>query len=261
MRVLVSLAALTACSASPAPQATAAAAVPTYSYRVENVFPHDRRAFTQGLLFRDGHLYESTGNFGQSTIRQVRIEDGRVIRSVSLPNDIFGEGLADWGDELISITWRHGVGYRWDRETFRRTAEFQYPGEGWGLTDDGTRLIMSDGTPEIRFLDPATFRELGRITVTADGQPVRNLNELEWVKGEIFANIWLTNHIARIDPATGEVKGWIDLSRLVDTVDRRSGDDVLNGIAYDEAGDRLFVTGKNWPSLFQIRIEPPAGQP
>ena len=260
MRSLLSLAALAACSASPAPQATAAGPV-TYSYQVENVFPHDRTAFTQGLVFHAGRLFESTGNFGQSTIREVRIENGEVLRSVSLPADIFGEGLAEWGNELISITWRHGVGYRWDRDTFRKTAEFRYPGEGWGLTDDGRRLIMSDGTPEIRFLEPTTFRELGRITVTANGQPLRNLNELEWVKGEIFANVWMTNYIARIDPQTGEVKGWIDLSRLVDSVERRTPDDVLNGIAYDEAGDRLFVTGKNWPSLFQIRIAPPPGRP
>jgi glutaminyl-peptide cyclotransferase len=259
MRLLFTFAILTACSASPAPEASAAS-LPTYSYRIEKVFPHDPSAFTQGLLYSDGYLYESTGNFGTSTIRQVRIEDGAVVRSVALPNDIFGEGLADWGDELISITWRHGVGYRWDRASFRRTAQFNYPGEGWGLTDDGERLIMSDGTPELRFLDPATFRELGRVTVTLNGQPLRNLNELEYVKGEVFANIWLTDYIARIDPATGEVKGLIDLTGIANSIERRTSNDVLNGIAYDEAGDRLFVTGKNWPSLFQIRIEAPSSR-
>ena len=259
MRMMVTFTALAACSASPAPQATAAGP-PTYGYSVENVFPHDRAAFTQGLIFRDGHLYESTGLHGQSTIRQVRLEDGAVLRSAALPPELFGEGLASWGGELVSITWRDGLGFRWDRDTFRRTGEFRYPGEGWGLSQDGRRLIMSDGTPVLRFLDPATFRELGRVTVTVNGQPLRNLNELEWVKGEIFANVWLTDYIARIDPETGEVKGWIDLSRLVASVDRRSEENVLNGIAYDEAGDRLFVTGKNWPSLYQIRIEPPPGQ-
>lgn len=260
MRTLVTFTALAACSASPAPQATSAGP-PTYGYRVENVYQHDRGAFTQGLIYRDGHLYESTGLEGQSTLRQVRLEDGRVLRSASMPRNVFGEGLAEWGNELITITWQSGIAYRWDRDTFRRLGEFRYPGEGWGLTEDGQRLIMSDGTPVLRFLDPATFRELGRVTVTAGGQPVRNLNELEWVRGEIFANVWLTDYIARIDPATGEVKGWIDLSRLSASVNRRGNDDVLNGIAYDEAGDRLFVTGKNWPSLYQIRIEPPPGQP
>src|SRR5688500_18019567 len=165
MRLMVTFTALAACSASPAPQATAAGP-PTYSYSVENVFPHDRTAFTQGLIFRDGHLYESTGLHGQSTIRQVRLEDGAVLRSVSLPPELFGEGLAQWDGELVSVTWRDGIGFRWDRDTFRRTGEFRYPGEGWGLTQDGRRLIMSDGTPVLRFLDPATLRELGRVTVT-----------------------------------------------------------------------------------------------
>ncbi len=259
LRLVVTFTALTACSASPAPQ-PAAAGPTTYSYQVENVFPHDRGAFTQGLIFRDGHLFESTGIHGQSTIRQVRLEDGQVLRSVSLSPEHFGEGLTSWGDELVSITWRDGIGFRWDRNSFRRTGEFRYPGEGWGLTQDGRRLIMSDGTPVLRFLDPTNFRELGRITVTLNGQPLRNLNELEFVKGEIFANVWQTDYIARIDPERGVVTGWIDLSRLVASVDRRSGEDVLNGIAYDQAGDRLFVTGKNWPSLYQIRIEPPPGQ-
>ncbi len=260
MRWMLGMTALTACSASQPPQATAAG-VTTYSYEVEKVFPHDRGAFTQGLIFLDGHLYESTGLFGQSTVRQVRLEDGEVLRSASLPPDIFGEGLTEWGDELISISWRNGVGYRWNRATFDRAGEFHYPGEGWGLTHDGRRLILSDGTPELRFLDPVTFRELGRVTVTVEGQPLRHLNELEFVRGEVFANIWLTNHIARIDPATGHVKGFIDLTPLVASVGRRTNDDVLNGIAYDEAGDRLFVTGKNWPSIYQIRIQPPPQQP
>jgi glutaminyl-peptide cyclotransferase len=261
MRVLVTFTALTACTASPAPPAAAAADPPVYGYQVENVYRHDRGAFTQGLIYRDGRLYESTGLEGHSTVRHVRLEDGEVLRSVSLPPDIFGEGLALWNSELISISWRNGIAYRWDRETLRRLGEFRYSGEGWGLTSDGRRLIMSDGTPVLRFLDPATFRELGRVTVTAGGRPLGNLNELEWVRGEVFANVWMTDYIARIDPATGEVKGWIDLRQLSATVERRSQDDVLNGIAYDEAGDRLFVTGKNWPSLFQIRIEPPPGQP
>src|SRR5687767_8296225 len=156
MRLLVTFTALAACSASPAPQA-AAADPPTYGYRVENVYQHDRGAFTQGLIYRDGHLYESTGLHGRSTVRQVRLGDGEVLRSVSLPRELFGEGLAEWGDELITITWRDGIGFRWDRDTLRRTGQFRYPGEGWGLTHDGRRLIMSDGTPVLRFLDPTTF--------------------------------------------------------------------------------------------------------
>jgi glutaminyl-peptide cyclotransferase len=258
MRILIGFSALAACSAAPSPQ-PASQDPPTYGYQVENVYPHDRGAFTQGLIYRDGHLFESTGLEGQSTVRQVRLENGEVLRSVSLPSNLFGEGLTEWGDELVTVTWRNGTGFRWDRATLRRTDEFSYVGEGWGLTHDGRRLIMSDGTPQLRFLEPGTFRELGRITVTAAGRPLSNLNELEWVKGEIFANVWLTDYIARIDPETGEVKGWIDLRELSASVDRRSPEDVLNGIAYDSAGDRLFVTGKNWPTLYQIRITPPPG--
>lgn len=234
----------------------AAVPVPRCGYTVVRSFPHDRAAFTQGLIFRDGALYESTGREGQSTIRQVRLEDGVVTRKVAIPATMFGEGLVDWRDELLSITWRDGVGFRWNIGTFRQTGTFSYAGEGWGLTQDGRSIILSDGTPRLRFLDPVTLRETRSLQVTADGRPVPMLNELEWVGGEILANVWQTDLIARIDPRTGKVKAWIDLAGLRREVGVRGADDVLNGIAYDRKAKRLFVTGKNWPALFQIKLAP-----
>jgi glutaminyl-peptide cyclotransferase len=214
--------ALAACSAVPAAD-TISAEPPVYSYRIEAAFPHDPGAFTQGLFYLDGNLYESTGLHGRSTIRKVRIDDGAVLQSTTLPAEVFGEGIVNWGGEIISITWQNGEGYRWDRASLRRTGEFRYPGEGWGLTQDGAHIIMSDGTPFIRFLDPATLREVRRIEVTSGGWRVARLNELEYVRGEIYANVWQTNRIARIDPATGQVKGWIDLSGLVEIHPRPVG--------------------------------------
>jgi glutamine cyclotransferase len=245
---------VTACSAPV--EAPRAAPVPVQSYEVVATYPHDPRAFTQGLFFRDGFLYESTGLEGRSTLRKVRLEDGKVLQMAAIPPDQFGEGSTDWGDEIVSITWQSGVGYRWDRATLKPTASFRYPGEGWGLTQDGQSLIMSDGTAWLRFLDPMTFKEKRRIQVTADGFPVTELNELEWVKGEIFANVWQTDRVARIDPETGRVTAWIDFSGLDRLALRGSPDDVLNGIAYDAKGDRLFVTGKRWPKLFEVKLKP-----
>lgn len=224
-------------------------AVPT----VVKTFPHDRQAFTEGLFYLNGHLFESTGLEGHSTIREVRLEDGKVLRQVSISPRYFGEGIVNWGPKLISLTWQSGVGFIWNRATFKQIGEFHYPGEGWALTRNDREIIMSDGTPVLRFLDPETLKIKRRLTVTADGHPVPRLNELEWVKGEILANIWLTDRIARIDPATGRVKGWIDCSALARRSGRSGADDVLNGIAYDSKGDRLFVTGKNWPVLYQIQ--------
>jgi glutaminyl-peptide cyclotransferase len=230
------------------------AAVPVQTVEIVRAYPHDPQAFTQGLLFQDGRLYESTGQEGRSSIREVRLEDGKVLRQVPVPQPYFGEGLAAWGQRLISLTWQHGVGFVYDRATLRKLGEWHYPGEGWGLASAGRELVMSDGTPVLRFLDPATLKENRRVIVTADGQPVPNLNELEWVRGELYANVWQTDRIARIDPATGRVKSWLDLSALVAKVPRRSTEDVLNGIAYDAKGGRLFVTGKNWPSLYEVRV-------
>jgi glutaminyl-peptide cyclotransferase len=230
-----------------------AAAPPVYDVRIVRTFPHDRGAFTQGLFFLDGVLYESTGQVGRSTIRRVRYQDGRVLQSVPIPPGQFGEGIVNWRDQIVSITWIGGVGYRWDRRTLRQLGEWRYEGEGWGLTQNGTDIIMSDGSPQLRFLDPATLAERRRVTVTVNGSPVERLNELEWVNGEIFANVWHTPMIVRIDPASGRVTGIIDLRALV-AENRGDEDAVLNGIAYDAARDRLFVTGKNWANLYEIDL-------
>lgn len=235
------------------PGAAAAAPPPVYDVRVVETYPHDNRAFTQGLVYLDGVLYESTGLVGLSTIRRVRLSDGHVLQSVPIPPGQFGEGIVNWRDQIVSITWTGGVGYRWDRRTLRRLGEWRYAGEGWGLTQNGADIIMSDGTPELRFLDPATLAERRRVTVTAQGRPVERLNELEWVNGEIFANVWHTAFIVRIDPASGRVTGVIDLRPLIEE-NRNDEDAVLNGIAYDAARDRLFVTGKNWAHLYEIDL-------
>lgn len=263
IRLLAATLALAACGSAPASApnanapAVAQAQAPVWGFTIVATYPHDRRAFTQGLLYLDGELYESTGQIGSSTIRRVRLEDGRVMQSVDIPQGLFGEGLVNWGDQLINITWQDGVGYRWDRRTLRRLGQWRYRGEGWGLTQNGRAIIMSDGTPELRFLDPVTLQERRRITVTDAGVPVARLNEIEWVNGEVFANIWMTAMIARINPDTGQVTGWIDLTSLASQIPSWRNDDVLNGIAYDQAGDRLFVTGKNWPNLYEIDLVPP----
>lgn len=231
------------------------AALPVYGYVVKATYPHDNRAYTQGLLYLNGQLFESTGLEGQSNIRRVRLQDGVVLQSQAISPNMFGEGMVNWGDELISLTWRDQVGFRWDLKTLALKSSFSYPGEGWALTQNGKQIIMSDGTPFLRFLDPRTLREVRRLKVTAEGRPVANLNELEWVKGEVLANVWQTNLIARIDPQTGAVKGWIDLTGLPETVRRRNVDAVANGIAYDAKQDRLFVTGKNWPRLYEIGLK------
>jgi glutamine cyclotransferase len=230
--------------------------LPVYGYKIVHSYPHDSRAFTEGLFYLDGFLFESTGQPGQSSIRKVRLADGAVLQSQSIPAPIFGEGIVNWNNEIVSLTWRDGIGWRWNLESFAKEIEFHYPGEGWALTQDGTDIIMSDGTPTLRILDPATLKERRRLTVTAEGKPVANLNELEWVAGEIFANVWMTNRIARINPITGAVIGWIDLSGLPETLVTLNPDAVPNGIAYDKEHDRLFVTGKYWPHLYEIRLAP-----
>ncbi len=235
----------------------AAAAIPVQGARIVHAYPHDPGAFTEGLLYHDGFLYESTGLEGRSSIRRVELETGRVLRRRDLAPAYFGEGIVVWGRTLIQLTWRNGIGFIYDLDSFEPLSSFRYPGEGWALTTDGARLIMSDGTADLRFLDPRTLTEVGRVTVTADGAPVRNLNELEWVRGQVFANIWMTSRIARIDPATGRVVGWIELAPLAAAAGVRGTDDVLNGIAYDARRDRLFVTGKLWPKLFQIALTRP----
>ena len=229
--------------------------VPHYTGQVVHTYPHDSEAFTEGLFYLNGVLYESTGLEGHSSVRRVRLETGEVLQKYDLPGGYFGEGIVNWKGQILQLTWQTQVGFVYDLKTFEKKREFRYPGEGWALTQDGHRLIMDDGTAQIRFWNPDSLAEMGRITVTDSGQPVANLNELEWVDGEIYANIWGTTRIARINPEIGKVVGWIDLSQVA----RSSGadansDSVLNGIAYDAKSHRLFITGKRWPKLFEIRL-------
>lgn len=245
-------------SAAPEIQRTGQSHTPVASYRVLHVYPHDPQAFTQGLVYRDGVIYEGTGLNGRSTIRKVRLENGEVLQLQKVDSQYFGEGIAVVDDTIYELTWQSGIGFLYDRTTFTRKGTFTYHGEGWGLTYDGQRLIMSDGTAFLRFLDPATQKEMSRIEVKDGTTPVGNLNELEFVKGEVLANIWQTDRIARISPKTGRVTGWIELTGLLtprETQDVEAAGGVLNGIAYDAAGDRLFVTGKLWPKLFEIKIQ------
>jgi glutaminyl-peptide cyclotransferase len=223
-------------------------------YSVVHAYPHDPQAFTQGLVYVDGYLYESTGLNGKSTLRKEDLETGRVLKEVSLPSKFFGEGLTNWGRTLIQLTWQAHVGFVYDRATFRLLRKFHYPWEGWGLTQDGKQLILSDGSSTIHFLNPKTFAQVRSIRVRDRGAPVKQLNELEYIHGEIYANVWMTDKIARISPATGEVLGWIDLSGLLPGIFVRRPGEVLNGIAYDATHRRLFVTGKLWPRLFEIQV-------
>ena len=235
-------------------QTPAGANLPLYTYQVVRAYPHDPDAFTQGLQYLDGVLYEGTGLNGKSSIRKVDLETGKVLQMRSVPAEHFGEGITVWKNDLIELTWQTHVAFVYDRQSFQPTKRFSYPGEGWGLTHDGTNLIMSDGSDELRVLDPVTFAEKRRIKVTAAGRPLRNLNELEYVKGEILANVWQTDYVARI-AASGQVTAYIDLRGLLSPAERINTD-VLNGIAYDAARDRLFVTGKRWPKLFEIKLIP-----
>lgn len=234
-------------------QARRTPGVTVYGYKVLHVYPHDREAFTQGLVYRDGDLFESTGLSGRSSLRRVRLETGEVTQRYTLAPAHFAEGLTDWGGKLIQLTLNSGVGFTYEMATFAANDTFEYSGAGWGLTHDGKQLIMSDGTSSLRFLDPATLKETGRVTVMHSGAAVTNLNELEFVEGEIYANIWPTNLIARIAPQSGQVTGWINLEGLLPT-DASGSADVLNGIAYDGGRRRLFVTGKLWPVLFEIEL-------
>lgn len=217
-------------------------------------YPHDPNAFTQGLIFRDGYLYESTGRRGQSSLRKVDVSTGRVEQFRPLAPEYFGEGLTEFDGRLIQITWESGVGFVYDLSDFSVLERFRYEGEGWGLTHDGDQLIMSDGTSTLRFLDPNDFSLVRQVDVTFEGMPVGNLNELEYIDGLVWANIWLEEVVARIDPASGEVRGWIDLSALYPAA-LRDSDAVVNGIAYDEANDRIIVTGKLWPAVFEISFD------
>ena len=224
-----------------------------WTYQVVNTYPHDREAFTQGLEYRNGFLYEGTGLHGRSTLRKVKLETGVVLQKLSLPAHFFGEGISVLGDRIVQLTWQSETGFVWGLQDFKLQRQFSYRGEGWGLTTDGRHLYFSDGTNEIRVLDGQTLAETRRIRVLENGRPLKDLNELEWVEGEILANVWQTDRIVKINPLTGRVTGSIDLTGILPAPER-AGTDVLNGIAYDAAGKRLFVTGKLWPKLFHIRL-------
>jgi len=225
----------------------------TYGYEVINVYPHDRSAFTEGLVYDEGVLYEGTGQYGRSTLRKVDLETGIVQKQISLPVEFFGEGIELWEDRIVQLTWKSNVGLIYDKESLAETGNFTYRTDGWGITSDGKKLIMSDGSNLLYFLDPETFQVFGQIKVRDGENAIRGINEMEYINGEIYANIWPTSRIAIISPETGIVRAWIDLKGLLPESDR-AGTDVLNGIAYDPEGDRLFVTGKNWPSLFEIDL-------
>ncbi|MGO9324790.1 MAG: glutaminyl-peptide cyclotransferase [Terracidiphilus sp.] len=240
--------------------AAASLAFAADGYRIVHTYPHDPQAYTQGLLYEDGYLYESTGLNGRSSLRMVELETGRVQQKADVRDKYFAEGLAAWGSTLIQLTWQSHIAFVYDRFSFRLLHTFTYKGDGWGLTEDGKNLILSDGTANLRFFDPGTFREVRHIVVKDHGSQVMQLNELEYVHGEVYANVWHADRIARISPATGKVLGWIDLSGLLSPGQVSDPEAVLNGIAFDAAHDRLFVTGKLWPKLFEIKIVPEAAK-
>jgi glutaminyl-peptide cyclotransferase len=243
-----------ACGAKTRVDPSPAQKVQAYGYKVINAYPHDRAAFTQGLVFKDGVLWESTGQYGLSSLRKVDLKTGKVLNSVPVPRDFFAEGMTVFRGKVFQLTWQNKRGFTYDPADFSKTGEFRYDGEGWGLTHDADSLVMSDGTNKLRFIDPETFAVRRTVGVFEDGRPLERLNELEYVKGEIYANVWQTDRVVRIDPRDGRLTGTIDLTGLLPEADRDADTDVLNGIAYDDSGDRLFVTGKNWPKLFEIRL-------
>jgi len=227
---------------------------PEYGFRVIKTYPHDRSAFTQGLEYRDGVLYEGTGMTGRSSVRKVELATGRVLQKFDVPPPFFGEGITVLNQQVLELTWQSQTGFVYDKSSLQLLRSFSYAGQGWGMTNDGRQIYMSDGSSEIRVWDPATLKEVRRITVKDGSTPITQLNELEWVRGEIYANVWQTERIARISPADGKVLGWIDLTGILPKTERPDPDAVLNGIAYDAPGDRLFITGKLWPKIFEIKI-------
>lgn len=237
-------------SATPPPTAS----TPVYTYEIVHAYPHDRNAFTQGLVFVDGILYEGTGLRGRSSLRRVDLESGEVLQIMSLPGQYFGEGVTVYDKRIFQLTWQSHIGFVYDKDSFSLIQTFNYPTEGWGITHDGTHLIMSDGSSRLHFLDPDSLEEIGQVEVYDDNGPVTWLNELEYIEGEVYANVWQTERIARIDPKTGQVVGWIELGGLLSPEDYGQPVDVLNGIAYDAENDRLFVTGKLWPKLFELKL-------
>lgn len=233
------------------------AAAPEYQVRVVRSYPHDRQAFTQGFEYHDGKFYEGTGLEGRSSVRLEDLASGRVLRHADIPKPFFGEGITVLEGRIVELTWLSHVGFTYRQSDFQRTGEFQYPGEGWGLANDGKHIYFSDGTSSIRILNPSSLKETRRITVHDGKQEITMLNELEWIRGELWANIWQTNRIARISPADGKILGWIDASGLLTPEDSTAQPvDVLNGIAYDAVHNRIFLTGKLWPKIFEVRVVP-----
>lgn len=254
-RLLMLLSGIAAWSSNAGPSAPVSA-IPRFGYRVVASYPHDPTAFTQGLVYVDGQLFEGTGNYGESVLRRVDLVTGRVEQETRLASRLFGEGITDWRGRLVQLTWRERLGFIRDKVTLAPQETFRYQGEGWGITHDGSRLIMSDGTEVLRFLDPDTRRVVGRLTVRDGERTIPDLNELEYIQGEIWANVWKQDFIVRIAPETGRVIGYVDLGGLSPVSGQSKRGAVLNGIAYDATGGRLFVTGKYWPRLYQIQVMP-----
>lgn len=240
---------------APAQPPARAEEVPVYGYEVVESYPHDTKAYTQGLAFHDGLLYESTGQYGESSLRRVELKKGKVKKKIEVPGQYFAEGMTILNGKIYQLTWQQNKGFIYDLKDFKLEGEFTYDGEGWGLTTDGQSLILSDGTSTLRFIDPASFRVTRTISVVHGQQPLMDINELEFIQGEIYANVWKTDRIARIDPGSGRLLSWIDLTGLRPEETLRNTENVLNGIAYDSSGDRLYVTGKRWPKLFEIRLK------
>ncbi len=238
----------------PVATAPAPAPVERCGYRIVQSYPHDTSSFTQGLFWHGGHLYEATGQYGRSRIARLDLKSGKALVQTPFPRDQFGEGITRWGDQIIGVTWKSGIGHRWRLKDLKPLGTFRYAGEGWGVTMVGDSLVLSDGTPELRFFDPATMAEQRRVTVRFAGRPVAMINELETIDGQIWANLWMTDVIVRIDPATGTIVSLVDLSGLKADAGAGGTDSVLNGIAWDTKAKRLFVTGKYWPKLYEIAL-------
>ena len=253
--VLVTVIGLSSCQPGKATRVDPDRAVPNYSYEIVKIYPHDPDAFTQGLVFRDGKLLESTGEEGRSSLRSVDLDSGQTVKKVDLASQYFGEGMTVLNKKIYQLTWQHHIGFIYDYQTFERLGDFNYEGEGWGLTTDGQSLILSDGSNHLRFLDPNTFRVIRTVPVTENGKPVLQLNELEFINGEIYSNIWHSTRIVSINPQNGAVTASIDFAGLVSQSGAHDEEAVLNGIAYDDASGRIFVTGKLWPKLFEIKIK------
>lgn len=245
---------------TPKPATPATPATPVYSYEIVTTYPHDTKAFTEGLQYYDGELYESTGLNGESTLRREDLKTGKVLQSIDIAKEYFGEGIVIFGSKIFQLTYKSQIGFVYDLKTFKQLSTFSYNGEGWSFTTDGTNLIMSNGTDKLQFLDPNSLSVVKTVRVQEAGMPLMYINELEYIKGELWANIWGTDRIVRIDPESGEVKGWIDLAGLLSPSDKQNVD-VLNGIAYDAEHDRIFVTGKYWPKIFEIKVKPTGQSP